>query len=245
MMEKQITIETIIPFGPAILKTSIPSYVVDNLNVHCDETLADPQKLKDYDYSEQLAGNVKKEFKLSGEFLKKEENFSNILRKLAERMIAVDTRGSEKQLNFSYLRNAPPSTTNIDRKYITGCQILTVWCVSQWGGDFNPLHIHSGDLSGVLYLKVPEGLEEEYKNEDHHPAVGDIEFITGTPQAFSRNSVKTSPKVGDLYVFPAWLHHTAYPFRTKNQERRSISFNIIYNIDMEKFKKEKMLVDKE
>ena len=245
MTDKQIKIETLIPFGPAILKTSIPSYVVDNLNVHCDETLADEQKLKDYDYSGQLAGNVKKEFKLSGEFLNKEENFSNILRKLAERMIAVDVRGTEEQLGVSYLRNAPPSTTNIDRKYITGCQVLTVWCVSQWGGDFNPLHIHSGDLSGVLYLKVPEGLEEEYKNEDHHPAVGDIEFITGVPQAFSRNSIKTSPKVGDLYVFPAWLHHTAYPFRTPNQERRSISFNIIYNIDLEKFKKEKMLVDKE
>jgi len=245
MMEKQIKIETILPFGPAILKTSIPSYVVDNLNVHCDEILADPQKLKDYDYSEQLAGNVKKEFKISGEFLNKEENFSNILRKLAERMISVDVRGSQEQPNVSYLRNAPPSTTNIDRKYIIGCQVLTVWCVSQWGGDFNPLHIHSGDLSGVLYLKVPEGLEEEYKNEDHHPAVGDIEFITGVPQAFSKNSVKVSPKVGDLYVFPAWLHHTAYPFRTPNQERRSISFNIIYNIDMEKFKDEKMLVDKE
>ena len=245
MMDKQIKIETLIPFGPAILKTSIPSYVVDNLNAYCDETLADPQKLKDYDYSGQLAGNVKKEFKISGEFLNREENFSNILRKMAERMIAVDVRGSEQQLNVSYLRSAPPSTTNIDRKYITGCQVLTVWCVSQWGGDFNPLHIHSGDLSGVLYLKVPEGLEEEYKNEDHHPAVGDIEFITGMPQAFSRNSVKVSPKVGDLYVFPAWLHHTAYPFRTKNQERRSISFNIIYNIDLEKFKDEKMLVDKE
>ena len=245
MMDKQIKIETLIPFGPAILKTSIPSYVVDNLNAYCDETLADEQKLKDYDYSGQLAGNVKKEFKISGEFLNREENFSNILRKMAERMIAVDVRGSEQQLNVSYLRSAPPSTTNIDRKYITGCQVLTVWCVSQWGGDFNPLHIHSGDLSGVLYLKVPEGLEEEYKNEDHHPSVGDIEFVTGVPQAFSRNSVKTSPKVGDLYVFPAWLHHTAYPFRTKDQERRSISFNIIYNIDLEKFKDEKMLVDKE
>jgi|TARA_R100001594_G_scaffold42329_2_gene74377 hypothetical protein len=244
-METQIKIETILPFGPPILKTTIPSYVVDNLNKHCDATLADEQKLKDYDYSGQLAGNVKKEFKISGEFLNKEENFSNILRKLAERMVAVDVRGSEEQSNVSYLRNAPPSTTNIARKYITGCQVLTVWCVSQWGGDFNPLHIHSGDLSGVLYLKVPEGLEEEYKNEDHHPAVGDIEFITGVPQAFSRNSIKVSPKVGDLYVFPAWLHHTAYPFRTKEQERRSISFNIIYNIDLEKFKNEKMLVDKE
>ena len=86
-----------------------------------------------------------------------------------------------------------------------------------------------------------QGLESGAASE----CIGDIEFITGVPQAFSRNSVKTSPKVGDLYVFPAWLHHTAYPFRTKDQERRSISFNIIYNIDQEKLKDEKMLVDKE
>jgi hypothetical protein len=244
-MEKQIKIETLIPFGPVILRTTIPSYVVDNLNAHCDEILADPKKLKDNDYSAQLAGNVKKEFRLSGKFIEKEENFSDILSKMSHRMLAVDLRGSEDQSSFPYLRSAPPGTTNIERKYITGCQVLTVWCVSQWAGDFNPLHIHSGDLSGVLYLKVPEGLEEEYKNEDHHPAVGDIQFIAGTPQAFNRNNLQISPRVGELYVFPAWLHHTAYPFRTKNQERRSISFNIVYDIDMERFKKEKMVVEKE
>ena len=93
-MEKQIKIETLIPFGPVILRTTIPSYVVDNLNEHCDEILADPQKLKDYDYSGQLAGNVKKEFKLSKKFIQKEENFNNILRTLAARMLAVDLRGS-------------------------------------------------------------------------------------------------------------------------------------------------------
>ena len=244
-MEKHISIDTLIPFGPVILRTTIPPYVVDNLNAHCDEILADPQKLKKYDYSAQLAGNVKKEFRLSRKFIQEEENFYNILSKLAHRMLAVDLRGSEEQMSFPYLRNAPAGTTNIDRKYITGCQVLTVWCVSQWAGDFNPLHIHSGDLSGVLYLKVPEGLEEEYKNEDHHPAVGDIEFIAGTPQAFNRNNLQISPKVGEMYVFPAWLHHTAYPFRTKDQERRSLSFNIVYDIALEKFKKEKMLVDKE
>ena len=78
-MEKQIKIETLIPFGPVILRTTIPPYVVDNLNKHCDEILADPQKLKKYDYSAQLAGNVKKEFRLSGKFIEKEKNFSDIL----------------------------------------------------------------------------------------------------------------------------------------------------------------------
>ena len=34
-------------------------------------------------------------------------------------------------------------------------------------------------------------------------------------------------------------------FRTKDQERRSISFNIVYDINLETFKKDKMLVEKE
>ena len=84
-MEKQIKIETLIPFGPVILRTTIPTYIVDNLNSHCDEMLADPQKLKDYDYSSELAGNVKREFKVKKKFLQKEENFNNILRVMARR----------------------------------------------------------------------------------------------------------------------------------------------------------------
>ena len=244
-MEKQIKIETLLPFGTIILRTTIPTYILDNLNSHCDEILADPQKLKDCDYSSELAGNVKREFKIKKKFLQKEENFNNILRVMARRMIDGDVRGSFDSSTFPYLRNAPSNTTNIHRKYITGCKIMTVWCVSQWAGDFNPLHIHSGDLSGVLYLKVPEGLEQEYKNEDQHPAVGDIQFISGMPQAFNRDNMQVSPKVGEMFVFPAWLHHTAYPFRTKDQERRSISFNIIYDIDLEKFKNDKILAEKE
>jgi len=33
------------------------------------------------------------------------------------------------------------------------------------------------------------------------------------------------PKVGDVILFPNYLMHTAYPFKT-NGERRSFSFNL-------------------
>ena len=45
-MEKQIKIETLIPFGPVILRTTIPSYVVDNLNEHCDESTCRPTEIE-------------------------------------------------------------------------------------------------------------------------------------------------------------------------------------------------------
>ena len=40
------------------------------------------------------------------------------------------------------------------------------------------------------------------------------------------SSLTRQPKVGDLYIFPSHLRHTAYPFYGEG-ERRSISMNMI------------------
>ena len=36
-----------------------------------------------------------------------------------------------------------------------------LWCNWQGAGDFNPPHDHGGDLTWVIYLKIPEELNEE------------------------------------------------------------------------------------
>tara|TARA_Y100000310_G_scaffold152579_1_gene152068 strand:+ start:1114 stop:1830 length:717 start_codon:yes stop_codon:yes gene_type:complete len=230
----KIDIHTLMPFGPIILHAAIPMYVVDNYNKYCDKIMANKKQLKKQDHSQNLAGNVRSEFFIDDKFIKEEKNLLNIVNLMAQRMLIADNRGREDEVSVGFLKNAPATTMKILPGAITGCDLVSLWCVSQWAGDFNPLHIHSGDLSGVLYLKMPEGLKEEYEKEDHHAAVGDIQFIAGTPQAFSRNNLKVKPTVGDFYVFPAWLHHTVYPFRTKNEERRSLAFNIVYAVDENK-----------
>ena len=230
----KIEINTLMPFGPLILHTKIPGYVITNYNKYCDEIIANKEKLKKQDHSKNLAGNVRHEFYITKDFIEKEKNLLNIINVMAQRMLAADKRGVEDEVSVSFLKNAPATTMKIFPDAITGCDLVSLWCVSQWAGDFNPLHVHSGDLSGVLYLKMPKGLEKEYEKEDHHAAVGDLQFIAGTPQAFSRNNLKMRPVVGDFYVFPSWLHHTVYPFRTKNEERRSLAFNLVYKIDESK-----------
>ena len=227
----KININTLIPFGPVILHTKVPMYVIDNYNKHCDSVIADEKKLKKQDHSKNLAGNVRHEFYIEESFIEEEKNLLNIVNVMAQRMLIADRREGLDVVSVSYLKAAPATAMKITPSSITGCDLISLWCVSHWAGDFNPLHVHSGDLSGVLYLKVPPSLEEEYEKEDHHAAVGDIQFIAGTPQAFSRNNLKVKPAVGDFYVFPAWLHHTAYPFRTPNEERRSLSFNLVYKIN--------------
>jgi hypothetical protein len=98
--------------------------------------------------------------------------------------------------------------------------------VSQYAGDFNPIHHHNGDFSAAIYLKVPKGMTEEWDEDfkDHYPAKGLIEFTFGESQSFRNDGMKFKPEVGKFLVFPSWLRHFVYPFSVEG-ERRMMSFN--------------------
>ena len=118
------------------------------------------------------------------------------------------------------------------RDPITGGKTIAfrVWTVSQWAGDFNPMHIHDSNLSGVCFLKIPPEFDKEYEKEDHHPTAGCLEFIGSIPNHFARHSFLVKPEVGDFYLFPSWLVHQVYPFRSEG-ERRSMAFNVHFTMD--------------
>ncbi len=101
------------------------------------------------------------------------------------------------------------------------------WVVSQYAGTPSPVHFHSGDISGVLYLKTPRidrEDDEERKTYISNRQAGYINFLIGGRQEFSRSLVSFKPIVGDFYIFPGWLLHGAEPFRGSG-ERRSLAFN--------------------
>lgn len=100
------------------------------------------------------------------------------------------------------------------------------WVVSQIENTPSPMHFHSGDISGVLYLKLPQiSLQNEVeRNYISGRKAGYINFIDGTKQRFSKSLISFKPRVGDLYIFPGWLLHGAEPFLGSG-ERRSIAFN--------------------
>ena len=190
------------PFGPRIMKSSVPQNIVDEVNKKADDILNDDKRSEQLDYSANLAGNVKKEVALSlGEI----KSLELVINKLVTEYI-LKTVG--KQFN--------PENTNMT---------YTSWVVSQYAGDFNPVHIHDSQLSGVFFLKIPSGYEEEFRREDHYPSVGCLEFLGSVPNTFSKHSYMAKPQIGDLYIFPSWLSHQVYPFRSEG-ERRSMAFNI-------------------
>jgi len=99
------------------------------------------------------------------------------------------------------------------------------WVVSQYAGTPSPVHFHSSDISGVLYLKVPEvDGREDARTYISGRRAGCINFIIGGKQRFARSLISFRPQVGYFYVFPGWLLHGAEPF-SGGGERRSMAFN--------------------
>ena len=192
------------PFGPSILKTRLPQGYINLLNTESDRILYDEELSKEHDWSHNLAGNVKKEIAID----------HNKIVGLPEFLITM------AKVYYKHTINKEPA----DGSKVS----FRVWVVSQYKGDFNPVHIHDANLSGVAFLKIPPKFEEEYKAEDHHPTAGCLEFLGSVPNHFARHSYIVKPEVGDFYLFPSWLSHQVYPFRCEG-ERRSMAFNVHFS----------------
>ena len=184
------------PFGPTVGKTKISNKFLSILNRNIDSQVL----TKKNDYSSKLASQIKKEIKISTRFIKK----------------YLDKELKKHIKNF--LKNE-----NI--KKVKEIKILNLWVVSQYKGEYNPIHYHNGDLSGVGYLKVPKGMTQNklLKNKKNKTN-GTIDFINGQKGFLSKSIYNIVPKQRDLIIFPNYLMHTAYPFNV-NSERRSFSFN--------------------
>ena len=104
-----------------------------------------------------------------------------------------------------------------------------LWVNIMKAGDFNPPHYHGGNLSFVLFLSTPEGLEEEQKKfEGTSEAPGTITFEYGETSSPHWSTVGKGfkPKVGSLYIFPSLLRHWVSPFKCAG-DRVSVSGNLL------------------
>jgi hypothetical protein len=185
------------PFGPSIGKTKISKKFLDKLNNEFDIKT----NSKKIDYSSKLASQIKNEVKISNSFIK-------------------------KYLEKELIKNINEFLYNDKIKNIKEIKILNLWVVRQFKGEYNPIHYHEGDLSGVGYLKLPKGMinNKMVKNKKLKTN-GTIDFINGQKGFLSKSIYNVVPKIRDLLIFPNYLMHTAYPFNIDG-ERRSFSFNV-------------------
>ena len=131
-----------------------------------------------------------------------------------------------KSFTNKYLKSTLQSSIKAFVKKSTGkvpkqIRLKNFWVVRQFAHDYNPVHFHDGDISGVGYLKLPKNFSASRKK---YKTNGSIDFIHGSRMFLNKSIFNHIPKIGDLLLFPNYLMHTAYPFNVKG-ERRSFSFN--------------------
>ena len=189
------------PFGPSIGRSKVSKKFIKKLNNEFDFKVKN--KLKDY--SSKLASQIKNEVKFNNTFV-------------------------EKYFSKEIKRNIKVFLKNEKIKNIKEIKILNLWVVRQFKGEYNPIHYHNGDLSGVGYIKLPKSMtKNRFVKNKKIQTNGTIDFINGQKNFLSKSIFNVIPKIGDLIIFPNYLMHTAYPFNVSG-ERRSFSFNarIIY-----------------
>ena len=189
------------PFGPSIVKTTIPEDIIIEMNKYVDDIINDPGEMNKLNHGKYLAGNVTNEFRLDIEFMKKI--------KWAEFLAT----SCEKWLLDGH---------NITLRRF---DIISSWIVKQFKNDYNPIHYHSGQISGVGYLKVPEKMGEYSQKTKKLNQNGKLVLIDGSKRFVCSPTYMITPQVGDFYFFPSYMMHTVYPFLDSTEERRSVSFN--------------------
>lgn len=189
------------PFGPSIVKVKLPDLFVTQLNDYVDNLILDENRIKSLDHGAHLAGNVTQELELEPEFIK-QIRWTEFIGSICN-----------EWLKRSY------------NKELKSIDLIKSWVVRQFENEYNPIHHHSGHISGVVYLKIPENMGETVQKTKSNSPNGNLVFVYGAANLFSNANFEITPQVGDLYVFPNYLLHGVYPFTGSDEERRSVSFN--------------------
>mgnify|MGYP003118318077 FL=1 len=203
----------LMPFGPHIVYSRMPEKVIKSLNAYHDAKIQQ-KKDKALDHSEQLVGKVTQEFLIDDEQISRNADFFNT------------AFGAYHQF---YLQR---QNKKLKEGVRLGIQYHAAWLVKQYAGEFNPAHIHTEcQLSCVGYLKVPDlKKEDEEDPKKHYPCSGNIELFHEGSNYYHVGNIRIRPAVGDFIIFPSYLTHTVYPFKS-DEERRSFSMNVSVKVD--------------
>ena len=198
-MGEKVEIQLFKPFGPPIGKFEMEIDLVNKINNYVDELIKDKEKTSNLDVGKNLAGQVNQEISFEKSFC-------------------------EKFITPTLIKNITAYIFASTKKKISKCSFRDIWVVRQYRDEYNPVHYHSGHISGVGYLKLPENFGKSVQKSKIDNPNGKLEFIHGSKMFLSESNIRITPKIGNFYMFPHYMMHNVYPFKSDG-ERRSISFN--------------------
>ena len=123
-------------------------------------------------------------------------------------------------------------------------ELFNLWVNFQKKHEFNPMHVHRGVFSFVLFMKIPYDLEQEDKVfpdtvnpgkfEGYHDDLRTSRFVFVNPDPLY--GMKQIPLhvdksfEGKGCLFRSLQNHMVYPFYTSDETRVTVSGNIVIHV---------------
>jgi len=186
-------------WGPYVMKTKMPDYIVRKLKVEGNKA-----KIS---YNNKLAGHLDHQFLYPS---KVQKWFYNEIHPILQAY-------RDGHCKFHGIKDLRVELLADD-----------LWVNYMKPGDFNPKHSHGGDYSFVLFLDVPKKLKQEadkFGGTSAKPGSLLFEFTQQAKPRWASTGTTILPETGDLYMFPAMLQHWVCPFKSK-VTRISVSGNL-------------------
>ena len=176
---------------------------------------------------------------------------TSIFKQLQEKLLNEGNNLSEKfnsslagQIEHEFKLDCPGNLklflTNAAKNYFSHFKLQsdasfalkTLWVNYQKKYEYNPIHIHTGSLSFIIFIHIPFLFENEDKlSNSKNSMVHKNGRIMFTYQTFFQN-IQThtidadSSYVGKMLMFPNTAYHTVYPFYTSDDYRITVSGNL-------------------
>lgn len=225
-------VKWITPFGPVILHSTLSKQTWEILLIRANQLREGTHPNKDInkktnDYRSKLAGCLSEEYSYAGAFDDKE---MQIVEDEFTWLASIYTECALKAGKIKKHGVRKPNDIIMQKP---------VWVNYMKSGEWNPSHNHTGKISCVTYLQVPPEIDDEntkgeHTKESNTPSAGRIEWQFGNVgMPYSSGGFIKTPKVRDIYFFPAALSHQVYPFKSK-AERISVSVNFADRLEAER-----------
>ena len=218
-IEEQIKVEVAdfvyssVPFGPFVMHLKVPDSLVDFLKTEGD-------KLTDLSVREKLAGHLEKEHRYP----------IDIQEKFIKMTASIFDGYRESHLKYFQLDNVIKQYGHDYGTFKPTMVLENLWVNYMRENEYNPLHTHSGDLSFIIYLDVPDMSVELKNHVANSPPPGWVMFqneLMGNEPTWKIIRQSSPPKTGHMFIFPAGLHHQVSPYKTPGT-RISVSGNLKY-----------------
>ena len=186
-------------WGPYLMKTKVPDYIINKLKT-------EGKKAKQ-SYNHALAGHLNHQFLYP----------QNIQEWFYDEIHPIIQAYRNGHCRFHGIEELSVHLKAED-----------LWVNYMKAGDFNPIHTHSGDYSFVIFLDVPKELKKEqdkFKGTSGKPGTLMFQYTQQARPQWATTGTSILPETGDMFMFPALLHHWVAPFKSK-VTRISVSGNL-------------------